>query len=188
MIFHRLPDAQLFSSDAWGQTALDISAGHLNGTMAGLIQAQSRTKRTTHLLNRKRWGSGRRTLSIQLRLCADKTAHTMSLSSSISRNLSLKKPGELQSGKAGNHIMLCVIIAMMLFMISYVRLAPVSWLNQQNNTSLTIGSMPYWGQAIRLLNTRLYPYACTKCHSANWRQGYLPVRSGPSKRRTACKG
>ena len=69
---------------------------------------------------------GRRIHSIQLRLCADKTAHTMSISYFIYRNLSLKKPGKPQSGKAGKHILPCVTIAMMLLMTSCGRLAPMS--------------------------------------------------------------
>src|SRR5207248_4269603 len=139
------------------------------GTMAGLIQDRLKTKRTSHLSKRKRWDFGQRTRSIQLRQCADKTAHTMSISSFIFRNLFPKKPGKPRSGKAGNRIMPCVTIAMMLLMTYYGRLAPVSWLTQQNNTSLMTGLMPCPGQAIRLLNTQFFPCACTKCHSANWR-------------------
>ncbi|MGZ3643359.1 MAG: hypothetical protein ACXVCM_05855 [Ktedonobacteraceae bacterium] len=83
-------------------------------------------KKTNRMPNRKRWDSGRRIRSIQLRLCAGKTVHMTSINFSILRNLTLKKPGKPQSGKVGNHIMPYVITAMMLLMTSCGRLTLMS--------------------------------------------------------------
>src|SRR5437763_17023879 len=96
-IFHLQRDEQLSSSDDWGQMDLAILDGLLNGITAGSIQVQSKIKRTNLMPNRKRWDSGRRTPSIQLRQCIDKTSHTTSTSSFILPNLTLKKSGKLQS-------------------------------------------------------------------------------------------